>query len=147
VRTTPFVLGRWRRKKKSGLSRIKLPRLLGKTPSLTVPSDPFANETSQYFRPCTLPFAHWFLLGLFLTRVSQVRMCVPFMAGLGLFFHKSTLALAPRGLLRSAYDFLCLIYAKSARASWKVPRPELHAKNAFWAPQRGFGDTILYTKT
>jgi hypothetical protein len=43
------------------------------------------------------------------------------MAGLGLFFHLSVRALAPRDLLRSAYDFLCLIYAKSARASWKVP--------------------------
>ena len=32
------------------------------------------------------------------------------MAGLGLFFHKSALALVPRGLLQSAYDFLCLIY-------------------------------------
>jgi hypothetical protein len=28
------------------------------------------------------------------------------------YFHKSALALAPRGLLRSAYDFLCLIYTK-----------------------------------
>jgi hypothetical protein len=26
-------------------------------------------------------------------------------------------------------------------------RSELHAKNVFWAPQRGFGDAILYTKT
>ena len=43
------------------------------------------------------------------------------MAGLGLFFQKSVRALTPRGLLRSAYDFLCLIYAKSSRASWKVP--------------------------
>jgi hypothetical protein len=41
-------------------------------------SDPLANETSQHFRPCVLPFAHWFLLGLFLTRVSQVRIWVPF---------------------------------------------------------------------
>jgi hypothetical protein len=32
------------------------------------------------------------------------------MAGLGLFFHKSALALAPRGLLQSACGFLCLIY-------------------------------------
>ena len=24
---------------------------------------------------------------------------------------------------------------------------KLHAKNVFWAPQRGFGDTFLYTKT
>ena len=43
------------------------------------------------------------------------------MAGLGLFFHLSVRALTPRGLLRSAYDFLCLIYAKNARASWKMP--------------------------
>jgi hypothetical protein len=43
------------------------------------------------------------------------------MAGLGLFNQKSARALAPRGLLRSAYDFLCLVYAKSAKASWKVP--------------------------
>jgi hypothetical protein len=44
-------------------------------------------------------------------------------AGLGLFFHKSALALAlaSRGLLRSAYDFLCLIYKKNARASRKMP--------------------------
>jgi hypothetical protein len=27
------------------------------------------------------------------------------------------------------------------------PRSELHAKNVFWAPQRGFGDAIPYTKT
>jgi hypothetical protein len=71
------------------------------------------------------------------------------MAGLGLPFHKSARALAPRGLLRSAYVFLCLIYTKSARASWNVPgqfwpTPELHAKNVFWAPQRGFDDAILY---
>jgi hypothetical protein len=26
-------------------------------------------------------------------------------------------------------------------------RLELHAKNVFWAPQRGFGDAIPYTKT
>jgi hypothetical protein len=40
---------------------------------------------------------------------------------LGLFFHKSALALAPRGFLQSAYDFLCLIYTKNARASRKMP--------------------------
>jgi hypothetical protein len=40
------------------------------------------------------------------------------MAGLGVFFHESALALAPRGLPQSAYDFLCLIYiTKSPRAS------------------------------
>jgi hypothetical protein len=43
------------------------------------------------------------------------------MAGLGLFFHKTALALAPRGLLQSAYDFLCLIYTKRSRASRKGP--------------------------
>jgi hypothetical protein len=32
------------------------------------------------------------------------------MAGLGLFDQKSVRAVTPRGLLRSAYDFLCLIY-------------------------------------
>jgi hypothetical protein len=74
------------------------------------------------------------------------------MARLGLFSHKSTLALAPRGLVQSAYDFLCLIYTKRSRASWNVqgsfhPRLELHAKKVFWAPQRGFGDAVLYTKT
>ena len=46
---------------------------------------------------------------------------MPRMAGLGLFDQKSVRALAPRGLLKSAYDFLCLIYTKSSRASWKVP--------------------------
>jgi hypothetical protein len=25
-------------------------------------------------------------------------------------------------------------------------RPELHAKKVFWAPQRDFGDAVLYTK-
>jgi hypothetical protein len=30
-------------------------------------------------------------------------------------------SLAPRGLLRSAYGFLCLIYTKNARASRKMP--------------------------
>ena len=64
------------------------------------------------------------------------------MAGLGLFFHKSARALAPRGLLRSAYVFLYLIYTKKMRGhrercqggSFDL-RPELHAKNVFWAPQ------------
>jgi hypothetical protein len=61
------------------------------------------------------------------------------MAGLGLFDQKSVRALIPRGLLRSAYDFLCLIYAKSPRASWKVPgqfRPTLGAtrKKTFFGP-------------
>jgi hypothetical protein len=40
------------------------------------------------------------------------------MAGLG---YKSVRALAPKGLLQSAYGFLCLIYTKNARASWKMP--------------------------
>jgi hypothetical protein len=44
-----------------------------------------------------------------------------YVAGLGLFFHESALALAPRGLLPSAYDFLCLIYTKRSRASRKGP--------------------------
>ena len=43
------------------------------------------------------------------------------MAGLGLFFHESALALAPRGLLQSVYDFVCLIYTKRSRASRKGP--------------------------
>jgi hypothetical protein len=71
------------------------------------------------------------------------------LAGLGLFNQKGARALAPRGLLRSAYDFLCLIYTKCSRASWTGQfRPTLEAtrKKRFWAPQRGFGDTFLYTK-
>ena len=85
-----------------------------------------------------------------------LREAPPRMAGLGLFFHdvnnKSTLALVPRGLLQSAYDFLCLIYAKCPRASWNVPgqfRPTLGAtrKKRFLGPQRGFGDAILYSYT
>jgi hypothetical protein len=61
------------------------------------------------------------------------------MAGLGLFFHKRALALAPRGLLRSAYDFLCQGMQKVPGHRGKCqgsfdPRPELHAKNVFWAP-------------
>jgi hypothetical protein len=61
------------------------------------------------------------------------------MAGLGLFFHESGLALAPRGLLRSAYDFLCLIYAKLSRASWNGPgqfRPTLgsYTQKTFFGP-------------
>ena len=51
---------------------------------------------------------------------SRLRISLYCMAGLGLFFHLSVRALRPRVLLRSAYDFLCLIYTKSARASWKV---------------------------
>jgi hypothetical protein len=43
------------------------------------------------------------------------------MAGLGLLFHKSSLALAPRDLLQSAFYFLCLIYTKRSRASRKGP--------------------------
>jgi hypothetical protein len=71
IKTTP--------KKKSGLSRRELPRLFWVLASAWFgPSDLLANETSQHFRPCALPFAHWFLLGLFLFRVSKVRMWVPF---------------------------------------------------------------------
>jgi hypothetical protein len=63
-------------KKKVGVEQEKAARLFGQVPSLA-PSDPLANETSQHFRPCALPFAHWFLLGVFLTLVSQVRMWAP----------------------------------------------------------------------
>jgi hypothetical protein len=64
------------------------------------------------------------------------------MAGLGLFNKKCARALAPRGLLQSAYDvFLCLVYAKRPRASRKRkgqgslnPRSELHANFSFWLP-------------
>ena len=42
-------------------------------------------------------------------------------AGLGSFKQKSAQALAPRGLLKSSYDFLCLIYTKRSKASWKGP--------------------------
>jgi hypothetical protein len=62
-----------------------------------------------------------------------------FMAGLGLFKQKSVRALAPRGLLRSAYDLLCLIYAKWPRASWNGPgqfRPTLDLRLASSTPQR-----------
>ena len=47
------------------------------------------------------------------------------MAGLGLFNQKSVRALAPRGLLKSAYDFLCLIYNiihKKPQGTAKSPR-------------------------
>ena len=63
------------------------------------------------------------------------------MAGLGLFKQKSVRALEPSGLLQSAYVFLCIIYKKSARASRQGSfdlRPELHAKNVFWAPREAF---------
>jgi hypothetical protein len=43
------------------------------------------------------------------------------MAGLGLSKQKSVRALAPRGLLKSAYVFLCLIHTKGSRASRKGP--------------------------
>jgi hypothetical protein len=75
------------------------------------------------------------------------------MAGLGLFPHKSALALAPRGLLQSAYDFLCLIYTKGpehrerVQGSFNPRSKQATRKKRFWAPQRGFGDAILYTKT
>jgi hypothetical protein len=61
---------------------------------------------------------------------------------LGLFFHEgSALALAPRGLLRSAYGL----------STEKGPGHREMAQGSFirkkiWAPQRGFGDTTLYTK-
>jgi hypothetical protein len=42
------------------------------------PSDPLSNETSLDFRPGASPFASCFFWGLFLTRVSQVRMWAPF---------------------------------------------------------------------
>jgi hypothetical protein len=75
------------------------------------------------------------------------------MAGLGLFKQKSVRALAPRALLQSAYVFLCLIYytqkgpghRERAQGSFYL-RPELHAKNVFWAPQWGFGGAAPYTK-
>jgi hypothetical protein len=74
------------------------------------------------------------------------------MAGLGLFFQKNAQALAPRGLLQSSYNFLCLIYTKGpghremAQGSFNK-RSKLCAKNMFWAPQGGFGGATLYTKT
>jgi hypothetical protein len=40
---------------------------------------------------------------------------------LGLFNQKSARALAPRGLLQSAYVFLFFIYTKCSRAPWNVP--------------------------
>ena len=78
--------------------------------------------------------------GTFLVkRVQPSHTQAASMAGLGLYFQKSARALAPRGLLRSAYDFLCLIFTKSPRASWKVPgqfRPTLGAtrKKRFLGP-------------
>jgi hypothetical protein len=73
-------------------------------------------------------------LGLFLKKILPV-------AGLGLFFHKSARALAPRGLLESAYDFLCLISTKSpSQGIVESPRAVLTS-------QGDFGDIILYTKT
>jgi hypothetical protein len=38
VRAQPFVLARWRKKKKSGLSRRKLPRLFWIVPSWALPT-------------------------------------------------------------------------------------------------------------
>jgi hypothetical protein len=54
------------------------------------------------------------------------------MAGLGLFFQKSARALAPRGFLLSAYNFLCLILNlhKKAQGTAKGPRAVLiHARS------------------
>jgi hypothetical protein len=53
-------------------------------------------------------------------------------AGLGLFFRESALALAPRGLLQSAYDFLCLIYTKNARAVLTYARS--YTQKSFFVP-------------
>jgi hypothetical protein len=58
-------------------------------------------------------------------------------AGLRLFFHESALALAPRGLLQSAYDFFVLNLHKKAQS---------YVQKSF-IPQWGFGDAALYTKT
>jgi hypothetical protein len=77
VRALPFVLARWRQKQKGGVEQERVSQVILAN-AWFGPSDPFANETSQHFRPCVLPFAHWFLLGLCLTRVSQVRMWEPF---------------------------------------------------------------------
>jgi hypothetical protein len=63
------------------------------------------------------------------------------MAGLGLFFHKSALALVPRGLLQSAYDFFELnlrvksqgIVVESPRAV--LPTPGATRKKSFLDPQ------------
>jgi hypothetical protein len=76
------------------------------------------------------------------------------MTGLGMFYQKIARALAPRGLLRSAYDFLCLIYeewSSQGIVEWSravsIYARSCTQKNVFWAPQRGFGDAVLYTKT
>ena len=75
------------------------------------------------------------------------------MAGLGSFVQKSARALAPRGLLRSAYNCLCLVYTKKVQGIVEGSRAVLiHArssaqKNMFWVPQGGFGGATLYTKT
>jgi hypothetical protein len=64
-------------KKKIGVEQEKAAQVILASAWFS-PSDPLANETSQHSRPCALPFAHWFLLGLFPTRLSQVRVWVPF---------------------------------------------------------------------
>jgi hypothetical protein len=74
---TAFCAGPLALKKKVGVEQEKFAQVIWAN-AWFGPFDPFANETSQRSRPCALPFAHWFLLGLFLTRASQVRMWVPF---------------------------------------------------------------------
>jgi hypothetical protein len=101
--------------------------------------------TAQQHLPALNRSNHFFAWGLGVTYVLVVSLqsykgrAAFAMAGLGLYFHLSVQALAPRGLLRSAYDFLCLIYTKSSRASWKAPgqfRPTLGAtrKKRFLGP-------------
>ena len=82
---------------------------------------------------------------------SKVLLLVD-MAGLGLFNQKSARALAPRGLLKSVYDFLCLKstqkvsgHRENSQGSFYL-RPELHAKKRVLDPQGGFGYIVFYTK-
>ena len=57
-------------------------------------------------------------------------------------------------VLQCAYDFLCLIYNTQKMSGHRErcqgsfdPRPELHARNVFWASQWGFGGATPCAKT
>jgi hypothetical protein len=63
VRALPFVLARWRQKKKSGLSRRKLPRLFWIVP-LVGPFRPAIQRNITRFQVRRVPFRLMFFFGV-----------------------------------------------------------------------------------
>jgi hypothetical protein len=64
----------------------------------------------------------------------------------GLIYPNKCTGPGTKGFASICLSFFVLNLHKMAQGSFDL-RPELHAKNIFWAPQRGFGNAVLYTKT